>query len=225
VPPTNMAKIYLDLEDSPKDDSDLHLVAYVDKDDRMRDAYITCIRICPMLSQLYNAPEGKKGVSKNNGFFNKKNENGEWRLVLPSTFDMNSKYYLEDAIKEAHDAMAQCGVEKTLKWLTDKFICQPFSGLVKEYVASCDTWQWMKYSNKPLIGQVMMLHVPAKAWMDITMDFLKMSPVFTYCSTLYPNIPLEDDNMICFSRLWTIVYRQSGFMLLIPVSDNLTAEK
>jgi len=70
-----------------------------------------------------------------------------------------------------------------------------------------------------------MLHVPARVWTDITMDFLKMSPVFTYCSTSYPNIPLEDDHMICFSRLWTIVCRQSGFMFLIPVSDNLTAEK
>jgi len=70
-----------------------------------------------------------------------------------------------------------------------------------------------------------MLHVPARAWTDITMDFLKMSPVFTYCATLYPNNPLEDDHMICFSRLWTIVCRQSGFMFLIPVSDNLTAEK
>jgi len=57
------------------------------------------------------------------------------------------------------------------------------------------------------------------------MDFLKMSPVFTYCSTLYPNIPLEDDHMICFSRLWTIVCKQSGFMFLISVSVNLTAEK
>jgi len=52
-----------------------------------------------------------------------------------------------------------------------------------------------------------------------------MSPVFTYCSTLYPKIPLEDDYMICFSRLWMIVCRQSGFMFLIPVSYNLTAEK
>jgi len=52
-----------------------------------------------------------------------------------------------------------------------------------------------------------------------------MSPVFTYCSTLYPNIPLEDDHMICFSRLWTIVCGQLGYMFLIPVSDNLTAQK
>jgi len=57
------------------------------------------------------------------------------------------------------------------------------------------------------------------------MDVLKMSPVFTYSSTLYPDIPLEDDHMICFSRLWTIVSRQSGFIYLIPVSDNLTAKK
>jgi len=57
------------------------------------------------------------------------------------------------------------------------------------------------------------------------MDFLKISPVFTYCSTLYPNIPWEDDHMICFSILWTIVCGHSGFMFLIPVSDNLTAEK
>jgi len=104
-------------------------------------------------------------------------------------------------------------------------MCQPFSRLVKEYVASCDTCQRTKNSNKPPLGQVTMLHVPARAWTDITMNFIKMSPVFTYCSTLYPNIPLEDDHMICFSRLWTIVCRPSGFIFLIPVSDNLTAEK
>jgi len=68
-----------------------------------------------MWSKLYNAPEGKKGVSKYNGFLYKKNEKGEWRLVLPSTFDMNSKNYLEHAIKDAHDATAHGGVEKTLK--------------------------------------------------------------------------------------------------------------
>jgi len=116
-------------------------------------------------------------------------------------FGMNDKNYLEGAIKEAHDATAHGGVEKTLKLLTDRFICQPFSTLVKEYVASCDTCQGTKYSNKPPLGHVTMLHVPARAWTDITMDFLKISPVFTYCSTLYPNIPLEDGHMICFSRL------------------------
>ena len=69
-----------------------------------------------------------------------------------------------------------------------------------------------------------MLHVPAIAWTDITMDFLKMFPVFTYCSTLYPKVPLEDDQLISLSRLWTIVCRQSGFLFLIPLSDNLKVE-
>ena len=54
-----MANIYLDLNDGPKDDPDFYLVAHVDKDDRMRDAFITCIRICLMWRELYNAPEGK----------------------------------------------------------------------------------------------------------------------------------------------------------------------
>jgi len=137
-----MAKIYLDLDDGPEDDPDFYLVAHVDKDDRMRDAYIACIRICLFWSQLHNGVEGKEGVSKDNGFLYKKNEKGKWRQVLPSMFDMNGKNYLEGAIKETHDAPAYGGVEKTLKWLTDKFICQPFSRLVKEYVASCNTCQW-----------------------------------------------------------------------------------
>jgi len=48
VPGTNMAKIYLDLDDGPKDDPGFYLVAHVDKDDGMRDASIACIRICLM---------------------------------------------------------------------------------------------------------------------------------------------------------------------------------
>ena len=146
-------------------------------------------------------------------------------MTLPSTFDMNAENYLEAAIKEADGATAHDGVEKTLKWLTNKFICQPFSRLVKENVASCHTCQQTKYSNKPPIGQVTMLHVPAKGWTDMRIHFLKISSVFTDCFTIYSNIPLEVDHMICFSRLWTIVCRQSGFMFLIPVSDNLTTEK
>jgi len=137
---------------------------------------------------------------------------------------MKGKNYLEDTIKETHNATAHGRVEKTLKCLTNKFICQPFSRLVKEYMSSCDTCQHTKYSNKPPLEQVTMLHVPAIAWTDITMDFLKMFPVFTYCSTLYPKVPLEDDQLISLSRLWTIVCRQSGFLFLIPLSDNLKVE-
>jgi len=88
-----------------------------------------------MWRQLYNAPEGKNGVRKDNLFLYKKNEKGEWRLVLPSTFNMNGKNYLEDAIKEAHNATAHGGVEKTLKWLTDKFFASHFQGSLK------NTWR------------------------------------------------------------------------------------
>jgi len=89
VPAINMAIIYLDLKDSPKDDQNFYLDTHVDKDDRMKDAYIACIRLYPMLSQLGNTPEGMKGVGKDNGFLYKKNEKVAGRLVLPSTFDIN----------------------------------------------------------------------------------------------------------------------------------------
>jgi len=82
----------------------------------------------------------KKGVSKDNGFLYKKNNERRMEASFPSTFNMNGKNYLEDAIKEAHDATVHSGVEKRLKWLTDKYICQPFSRLVNGYVASCDTY-------------------------------------------------------------------------------------
>jgi len=111
-----MGKIYFDLNKGPKEYPDFYLVAHVVKDERIRDTYITCIRICPMWSQLYNTSEGKKAVSKDNGLLYKKNEKGEWRLVLPTTFYLNGRNYLEHAIKEAHDATAHVGVEKMLKW-------------------------------------------------------------------------------------------------------------
>jgi len=151
-----------------------------------------------MWSQLYKNPQEKKGVSKENGFLYKKNEKEEYRLVLISMFDIKSKNYLEVAIKEAHNTAAHSGVEKTWKWLLDKYICQLFSILVKEYVLGCDTCQGTKYSKKPLLGQVTMFQVRARATMDINLDFLKMSRIFTYYSALYTNIPLEDDYMIYF---------------------------
>ena len=57
------------------------------------------------------------------------------------------------------------------------------------------------------------------------MDFLKLLPVFTKCSLLYPNIPVGEDQIVCISRLWTIVNRHSGFKFLISVSDNFTVEQ
>ena len=51
-----------------------------------------------------------------------------------------------------------------------------------------------------------------------------MSPVFPYFSTVYPNIPLQNNQIICYSRLWTVVFRQSEYIFHIPVSNNLTVE-
>jgi len=73
VPATNMEKIYPYLKDGLKKDPDFRLIAHFDNDDRMWDAYITCIRICSMWSQLYNTSYGKKGVSKDKRFLIKKN--------------------------------------------------------------------------------------------------------------------------------------------------------
>jgi len=45
----------------------------------------------------------------------KKNEKGEWRLVLLSKLDKKGKNYLLAALKEVHDARAHGRVEKILK--------------------------------------------------------------------------------------------------------------
>jgi len=115
VPVFKVTKLYLDLADRHKDDIDFYLPAHMDKDDRKRDACIACIRICPIWSHLYNIQEWKKGGIKDTRFLYKKNEKRECRLVLPSMCNMNGKNYLEAGIKEAHDAAAHDGVEKTLK--------------------------------------------------------------------------------------------------------------
>jgi len=81
----------------------------------MRDTYIACTRICTMWSQLYNAPERKKGVSKDNGFLCRKNEKEDWGLALLSTFDKNGKNYFEEAINKANDATAHSGIGKMFK--------------------------------------------------------------------------------------------------------------
>ena len=80
-----------------------------------------------------------------NGFLYVQNLNKQQRLVLPSTFNAEGKNFLEIAIAEAHAATAHGGIEKTMKALTDKFECQSFSLLVREYVGSCDICQRTKY--------------------------------------------------------------------------------
>ena len=64
-----------------------------------------------------------------------------------------------------------------------------------------------------------------RPWSNITIDFLKLSPVFTKCSLLYPNIPVGEDHVICISRLWIIVDRLCGFRFFISVPDNFSDEQ
>ena len=86
---------------------------------------------------------------------------GEWRLVIPTTFaEVEGKNYLELLLQEAHEATAHGGIEKTMKYLTDRYMHQEFSRLVKEYVTSCDTCQRTKYPYTSPLGLVTPLHVP-----------------------------------------------------------------
>lgn len=82
-----------------------------------------------------------------------------------------------------------------------------------------------EYLQRGHIRYVTSLHVQLKLCSDITMDFLKLSPVFTKCSVVYLNIPVNEDHTICMSQLWTLVYKQSGFNFLISVPDNWMAEQ
>jgi len=103
--------MYINLEDGLKEDLDFYLTADADNNDRMRSAYIACIRLCPMWGRLYHPPQGKKRVSNDNGFLYRKNRKSKWRLVHASTFDMNGKNYFEATIKEAYEPTAHGGVE------------------------------------------------------------------------------------------------------------------
>ena len=144
---------------------------------------------------------------------------------MPSTFNAEGNNFLAIAIAEAHAATAHGGIENTIIALTAKFEYQFFSYLVKEFIGSCDICQRRKYRQKRPIGYVTPLHVPVRPQSDLTMDFLKMSAVFSQCSVLYPNIPIGEDHIVCISRLWMIVDRQTGFKFLIPTADNFTAEQ
>ena len=42
---------------------------------------------------------------------------------------------------------------------------------------------------------------------------------------MYPNIGIDDDHMLCISRIWTIVDRHSGYKFVITIPDNFKAEQ
>ena len=168
----------------------------------MKQAYQVCIKVCPVWKDIYAAPErSRKNIQHKNGFLYVQNLKKQQRLVLPITFTAKNENFLEIAIAEAHAATPHGVIEKTMKALTDKFAYLCFSHLVREYVGSYDICQRMKYSQKGPIENVTALHVPGRSCSDITMDFLKLSPIFNKGSVLYPNIPVGEDQIACIARL------------------------
>ena len=121
------------------------------------------------------------------------------------TCNAEGKNFLEIAIAKAHAATTHGRIHKTMKALTDKFECQSFSGLIREYVGTCNICQRTKYLRRGPIGCARPLRMPVRLCSNITMDFLILSLVFTKCSILYPNIPVGEDHLVGVSWLWTIV--------------------
>ena len=152
-------------------------------------------------------------------------KSGEWKLILLSSFVFAGENYYEPLIDEAHVATAHGGVEKTLQYVTDRYHSQSASALVQSFVASCDTCQRRKQSNKLLLGLVTPQHVPVRPWTDISRDFLKLTSLFIKCSTMYLKIEINHIHMLCILRIQTIVDRHSGYTFLITIPDNFKAEQ
>ena len=92
-------------------------------------------------------------------------------------------------------------------------------------MASCDTCQRVEKAHKAPVRLVIPLHVLVRPWTDISMDFLKLTAVFINCSTMYTNIEIDNDHMLCISRICTIVDRHSGCKFQITIPDNFKAEQ
>ena len=178
----------------------------------MKEAYQACIKVCAVCKYIFAVPEKRRKNMKNrNGFLYGQNLNKQWTLVMPSAYNAGGKNFLEIEIAEAYAATAHAGIVKTIQHQTDMLKWQSCSRRISECVGSCNIYHRMQYLQRGSIGYVTPLHVPVRPWRDITMDFLKLSPVFTKCSVLYPNFPVGEDHMVCISQLWTIVDRQLVF--------------
>lgn len=112
-----------------------------------------------------------------------------------------------------------------MQCLSNKYQLQALPALVKLFVASCNTCQAVKQQNKPPLGLVIPLHVPVRSWTDISIDFLKVTPVFIKYSTMYPNMEIDKYYLLCIACIWTIVDRHSAYKFLIPNPHNLKAEQ
>ena len=116
---------------------------------------------------------------------------------MTSNFVFAGKNYHEPLIDEAHVAMAHGGVEKTMQYLTDRYQSQSLSALVQSFVASSDTCQGVKQSNKPPLGLVTTLHVSVRPCTDISMNFLKLTPVLS--SVPLCTLTLKLTMIICYA--------------------------
>ena len=183
-------------------DKDFYIAQWIDQVSGMKEAYHLCIKACSIWKDIYAATEKRSNNMKDRyRFLHVQNWNKQWRLVLPSIFNGKGRNLLKIAIAKAHAATAHGGIEKTIKALTNKFECQSFSCLISEYVGSCNICQNTKYAQRGPIGYITKLYVPVIPCSNITMDFLKLSAVFTKCSVLYTNIPVGQDHIICISQL------------------------
>ena len=99
-----------------------------------------------MEGYLCSARKNSQNMKYRNGFLYVQNLNKSWRLVLPSTLNMEGKNFLEIAITETHTATANGEIKKIIKVLTDKFEYQFFFHLVKEHIQRYNICLRTKYT-------------------------------------------------------------------------------
>ena len=187
-------------------------------------SYIHRMQNCPVCKQ-FHSENTKPNLMKIGDFLYGFCKSAKWNLILASSFVSTGKNYYEALMDEAHVATAHGRVDNTMRYLTDRYQSQSLSALVQSIVASSDTCQRVTQSTKPPLGLVTPLHVPFRRQTDILIDFLKLTPVFIEYSTMYSTMTVDDDYELCISRVWTIVYRHSGYKYPIPILHKLKAEK
>ena len=136
---------------------------------------------------------------------------GQWNLILPCNCVFAGENCDQPLIADTDVATAYGGVEKTMPYLTNRHQAQSLSALVHSLVASCNPCQRAKQSNKAPLDLVTQLHVPVRPCTDISMDFCKLTTLLINCSTMYPNHEVDYDQILCISRICTIVDRDCGY--------------
>ena len=90
----------------------------------MKETNQGCIKVCPIWKDIYIVPEKSwMNMKHGNGFLYVQNLNKQCRLVLPRTFNVEDKKFLEMVIAEAHAVTVHGGIKKIMKAPTEKFEC------------------------------------------------------------------------------------------------------